>query len=205
MYARTFLTLHLPKLTRSKIASVEYSCPRSRVYTGTRRPEEAGAYPDCGSLPTSLADMPHSLLLQKELKKLAKAQGTVVPTSVGTPLPSSPATAATPTQPPTQPPRTSTPVPISRGIKREFEDNALVQPNAQGPGPGSAGVSSGDGVSPTLGQVQRPGSAKAGVPGVRPRPLKKQRVVSRVLLFWYPEPGRVRGGRPPATLKSVHA
>jgi len=87
----------------------------------------------------------------------------------------------------------STPVPVSRGVKREFEDNALVQPKAQGPGPGSVGVSSSGGVSPTLGQVQRPGSAKAGVPGVRPRPFKKQRVVSHVLLFLYPEPRRVRG------------
>ncbi|KAF8501485.1 hypothetical protein F5888DRAFT_1234795 [Russula emetica] len=113
---------------------------------------------------------------RKELKKLAKAQGSVVPPSVGTPLPSTPATAPTSTQPPAQPPRTSTPVPVSRGVKREFEDNALVQANAQGPGPGSVGVSSSGGVSPTLGQVQRPGSAKAGVPGARPRPLKKQRV-----------------------------
>jgi hypothetical protein len=114
---------------------------------------------------------------------MAKAQGSVVPPSVGTPLPSTPATALTPTQPPAQPPRMSTPVPASRGVKREFEDNALVQPNAQGPGTGSVGVNSSDGVSPTLSQVQRPGSAKAGVPGVRPRPLKKQRVVSHVLLF----------------------
>ena len=58
MYARAFLTPHRPKLTPSKIASVEYSCPRSRVYTGTRRPEEACAYPGCGSSPTSLVDMP---------------------------------------------------------------------------------------------------------------------------------------------------
>jgi hypothetical protein len=130
--------------------------------------------------------------IQKELKKLAKAQGSVVPLSVGTPLPSTPI-APTPTQPPAQPPRTSTPVPVSRGVKREFEDNSLVQPNAQGPGSGPVGVSSSDGVSPTLGQVQRPGPAKAGVPGVRPRPLKKQRVVSHVLLFLFPEPRMVWG------------
>ncbi|KAF8485907.1 hypothetical protein DFH94DRAFT_708806 [Russula ochroleuca] len=112
---------------------------------------------------------------RKELKKLAKAQGSVVPLSVGTPVPSTPV-APTPTQPSAQPPRTSTPTPVSRGIKREFEDNALAQPNAQGPGPGSVTVSSSDSVSPTLGQVQRPGTAKAGIPGARPRPVKKQRV-----------------------------
>ena len=184
-----FLNSHRPKLTRSKIASVEYSCSRSRVYTGTRRPEEAGACRGCGSSPTSLINVSFHLI-QKELKKLAKAQGSVVPPSVGTPLPSTPATAPTPTQPPAQPPRTSTPVPISRGVKREFEDNALVP---QGPGPGSVGVNNSDGVSPILGQVQRPGSAKAGVPGVRPRPLKKQRVVSHVLLFFVSRPCRVRG------------
>lgn len=122
---------------------------------------------------------------------MAKAQGSVVPPSVGTPLPSTPATAPTPTQPPAQPPRTSTPVPVSRGVKREFEDNALVP---QGPGPGSVGVSSSDGVSPTMGQAQRPGSAKAGVPGVRPRPLKKQRVVSHVLLFLCPDHAEFGGG-----------
>ncbi|KAI0270318.1 hypothetical protein BGY98DRAFT_894689, partial [Russula aff. rugulosa BPL654] len=37
---------------------------------------------------------------RKELKKLAKAQGSVVPPSVGTPLPSTPVSATTPTQPP---------------------------------------------------------------------------------------------------------
>jgi hypothetical protein len=110
--------------------------------------------------------------LQKELKKLAKAQGSVVPLSVGTPLPSTPAT----TSMPAQPPRTSTPTPAPRGIKREFEDSALTQPNAQGPGP--AAVNSSGSVSPTSGHAQRPGAAKAGVPGARPRPLKKQRVVS---------------------------
>jgi len=79
---------------------------------------------------------------------------------------------------PAQPPRTSTPTPAPRGVKREFEDSALTQPNAQGPGPGPAAVNSSGSVSPTSGQVQRPGAAKAGVPGARPRPLKKQRVVS---------------------------
>jgi hypothetical protein len=68
VYARTFLTPHPPKLTRSKITSVEYSCPRSRVYTGTRRPEETGAYPGCRSSPTSLADMPLSTLYRKNSK-----------------------------------------------------------------------------------------------------------------------------------------
>ena len=110
--------------------------------------------------------------LQKELKKLAKAQGSVVPLSAGTPLPSTPAT----TSMPAQPPRTSTPTPAPRGIKREFEDSALTQPNGQGPGP--AAVTSSGSVSPTSGHAQRPGAAKAGVPGARPRPLKKQRVVS---------------------------
>lgn len=80
---------------------------------------------------------------------------------------------------PAQPPRTSTPTPAPRGIKREFEDSTLTQPNAQGPAPGAAAVNNSSGsVSPTSGQVQRPGAAKAGVPGARPRPLKKQRVVS---------------------------
>jgi hypothetical protein len=72
VYARTFLTPHRPKLTRSKIASVEYSCPRSRIYTGTRRPEEAGAYPGCGSSPTSLVDMPLSTSYRKNSKSWQK-------------------------------------------------------------------------------------------------------------------------------------
>jgi len=111
---------------------------------------------------------------RKELKKLAKDQGSAAPLSAGTPLPSTPIAAPTPSQPPAQPPRTSTPIPIPRGVKREFEESALAQPNTQGPGP--ALVSSSDGASPTSGQMQRPGAAKAGVPGARPRPLKKQRV-----------------------------
>ncbi|KAH9999180.1 hypothetical protein BJV74DRAFT_767310 [Russula compacta] len=126
---------------------------------------------------------------RKELKKLAKAQGSVVPLSAGTPLPSTPAAAPTPTQPPAQPPRTSTPIPAPRGIKREFEDSVLAQPNTQGPGP--ATVSSSGSVTPTSGQVQRPGAAKAGVPGARPRPVKKQRIVSHD--FPYSQPRRVRG------------
>jgi hypothetical protein len=72
VYARTFLTLYRPKLTRSKIASVEYSCPRSRVYTGTRRPEEAGAYPGCGSSPTSLVDILLSTSYRKNSKSWQK-------------------------------------------------------------------------------------------------------------------------------------
>ncbi|KAI0293782.1 hypothetical protein BC826DRAFT_910387 [Russula brevipes] len=127
---------------------------------------------------------------RKELKKLAKAQGSAAPLSAGTPLPSTPIAAPTPSQPPAQPPRTSTPIPVPRGVKREFEESALAQPNTQGPGP--ALVSSSDGASPTSGQMQRPGAAKAGVPGARPRPLKKQRVVSRD--FTLPKPRRVRGG-----------
>ncbi|KAI0249809.1 hypothetical protein BJV78DRAFT_627979 [Lactifluus subvellereus] len=105
---------------------------------------------------------------RKELKKLAKAQGSVVPPSAGTTLPPTPATAPTPTQPPAQPPRTSTPVPVPRGIKREFDDSAVTQPNTQGPGPDSATVNSSGSVTP--------GATKAGVPGARPRPVKKQRV-----------------------------
>jgi len=115
--------------------------------------------------------------LQKELKKLAKAQGSAVPPSAGTPLPSTPAAAPTPTQPPSQPQRTSTPIPVPRGVKREFEDSPLTQPNTQGPG--SASLNSSGGVSPTSGQAQKLGAAKAGVPGARPRPVKKQRIVSR--------------------------
>ncbi|KAH9959659.1 hypothetical protein BC827DRAFT_1134343 [Russula dissimulans] len=115
---------------------------------------------------------------RKELKKLAKAQGSAVPHSAGTPLPSTPATAPTPTQPPSQPQRTSTPIPVSRGIKREFEDSSLTQPNTRGPGPGSASLNNSGGVSPTSGQMQKSGAAKAGVPGARPRPVKKQRIVS---------------------------
>ena len=95
-----------------------------------------------------------------------------------------------PTQPPVQPPRTSTPVPVSRGIKREFEDSSLALSNTQGTGPGSAAVGTG-GVSPTLGQQQRPGVAKAGVPGARPRPVKKQRVVSNDFTLLYPKSRRV--------------
>ncbi|KAI0297310.1 hypothetical protein B0F90DRAFT_922131 [Multifurca ochricompacta] len=110
---------------------------------------------------------------RKELKKLAKAQGPAVPLTAGTPLPSTPAAAPTPTQPPTQPPRMSTPVPVSRGVKRDFEDSAVPQPNTQGPGIVAVG---GGGSTPTSAQVQRPGATKAGVPGARPRPVKKQRV-----------------------------
>ncbi len=72
MYARTFLTPYRPKLIGSKIASVEYSCPRSRVYTGTRRPEEAGAYQGCGSSPTSLVDIPLSTSYRKNSKSWQK-------------------------------------------------------------------------------------------------------------------------------------
>lgn len=72
MYARTFLTPHRLKLTRSKIALVEYSRPRSRVYTGTRRPEEAGTYPGCGTSPTSLADFPLSTFCRKNSKSWQK-------------------------------------------------------------------------------------------------------------------------------------
>lgn len=103
---------------------------------------------------------------RKELKKLAKAQGSTLPLLAGTPLASTPAAAPTPTQSYSQ--RTSTPVPVPRGVKREFDDSSVAQPNTQGPG--------GGGVTPTSIQVQKLGAAKAGVPGARPRPVKKQRV-----------------------------
>ncbi|KAI0259887.1 hypothetical protein BC834DRAFT_903697 [Gloeopeniophorella convolvens] len=118
---------------------------------------------------------------RKELKKLAKAQGSAGPLSASTPLPSTPFAASTPTQPAPQPVRMSTPVPAPRGVKREFEDGAVGQPNTQGPGATTA-LTNGNAVSaPSPAQTQRPAvsAAKAGVPGARPRPLKKQRVVSR--------------------------
>ncbi|KAH9068297.1 hypothetical protein EDB83DRAFT_2551278 [Lactarius deliciosus] len=111
---------------------------------------------------------------RKELKKLAKAQGSTLPLLAGTPLASTPAAAPTPTQSHSQPPRTSTPVPLPRGVKREFDDSSVAQPNTQGPG--VTAVNGSGGVTPTSVQVQRPGAAKAGVPGARPRPVKKQRV-----------------------------
>jgi hypothetical protein len=131
-----------------------------------------------GCVPDSSPTRPSSsftffLCLQKELKKLAKVHGSAVPPSAGTPLPSTPATTV-PTQPPAPPPRMSTPTPVPRGVKREFEDSSLAQPS----GPIPTTFSSSGGVSPTSSQVQRPVAAKAGVPGARPRPVKKQRVVS---------------------------
>ena len=120
--------------------------------------------------------------VQKELKKLAKAQGSALPLLAGTPSASTPPAAPTPTQSQShsQPPRTSTPVPLPRGVKREFDDSSVAQPNTQGPG---AAAVNGGGVTPTSVQVQRPGAAKAGVPGARPRPVKKQRVVSYDFTF----------------------
>ena len=99
----------------------------------------------------------------------------------GTPLASTPAAAPTPTQSHSQPPRTSTPVPVPRGVKREFDDSSVAQPNTQGPG--TAAVNGSGGVTPTSVQALRPGAAKAGVPGARPRPLKKQRIVSHAFTF----------------------
>jgi len=121
--------------------------------------------------------------LQKELKKLAKAQGSALPLLAGTPLASTPAAAPTPTQSYSQPPRASTPVPVPRGVKREFDDSSVAQPNTQGPGAAAVNGGGGGGVTPTSVQVQRPGAAKAGVPGARPRPVKKQRVVSHDFTF----------------------
>ena len=37
---------------RSQMTPVEYSCPRPRIHTGARRPEEASACQSCGSSPT---------------------------------------------------------------------------------------------------------------------------------------------------------
>ena len=148
------------------------SLPR-RAKTG-----RSGCVPEMRIITESSSSFPFFFSLQKELKKLAKVQGSTVPLSAGTPLPSTPTTTTVPTQPPAPPPRTSTPTTVPRGIKREFEDSSLAQPNAQGPGPVPTTFGSSGGVSPTSGQVQKPGAAKAGVPGARPRPVKKQRVVS---------------------------
>jgi len=68
VYVRTFSRTHRPKLIRFKIASVEYSCPRSRVHAGTRRPEEAGACWVCRSPPTSPVDMLLSTSFRKNSK-----------------------------------------------------------------------------------------------------------------------------------------
>jgi hypothetical protein len=54
--------------SRSKIASVEYSCPRPRVYAGTRRPEEAGACRGCGSSPTCPVNISPSPFCRKNSK-----------------------------------------------------------------------------------------------------------------------------------------
>jgi len=144
------------------------SLPR-RAKTG-----RSGCVPELRIISDSSSSFTFFFCLQKELKKLAKVHGSAVPLSAGTPLPSTPATTSVPTQPPAPPPRMSTPTPVPRGVKREFEDSSLAQPS--GPVP-TTFISSG-GVSPTSSQVQRPGAAKAGVPGARPRPVKKQRVVS---------------------------
>ncbi|KAA1467433.1 hypothetical protein DENSPDRAFT_244333 [Dentipellis sp. KUC8613] len=105
---------------------------------------------------------------RKELKRLAKAQATGA-----APLPPQPARSSTPVAAaPTPPARTSTPVhsaptpaqtqaPGPRGTKRELDET--------GPGPGSGGV---NGYPPPTNGV---GAARAGVPGARPRPVKKQR------------------------------
>jgi hypothetical protein len=129
---------------------------------------------------------------------LAKAQGSVVPISAGTPLPPTPTAVLTPTQPPTQPPRTSTPVPVLRGVKREFDDSAVTQPNTQGPGPDPATIIGSGSLTPTLVQGQKPGATKAGVPGARPRPIKKQRVVSHGFTLPIDRPEFAASGHPTA-------
>ena len=139
--------------------------------------------------------------MQKELKKLAKAQGSAIPLPAGTPLASTPSAAPTPTQSQSQPPRTSTPVPVPRGIKREFDDSSVAQPNTQGPG-ATAVNGGGGGVMPTSVQVQKPGAAKAGVPGARPRPVKKQRIVSDSFTFI---PNRESPRNGPSLLVHSHA
>lgn len=150
-----------------------YLSPHRHVRTG-----RSGCVPGLRIIPDVSVNISR---LQKELKKLAKAQGSALPLLAGTPSASTPAAAPTPTQSYSQPPRTSTPVPVPRGVKREFDDGSVAQPNTQGPG--AAAINGGGGVTPTSVQVQRPGAAKAGVPGARPRPLKKQRVVSHDFAF----------------------
>ena len=140
--------------------------PHRHVRTG-----RSGCVPGLRIIP----DVSINTHFQKELKKLAKAQGSALPLLAGTPLASTPAAAPTPTQSQSQPPRTSTPVPVPRGVKREFDDSSVAQPNTQGPG---AAAVNGTGVTPISVLAQRPGAAKAGVPGARPRPVKKQRIVS---------------------------
>jgi hypothetical protein len=51
---------------------VEYSCPRPRVYTGTRGPEEAGTYRSCGSSPTCQVDLFFSSAYRKNSKNWRK-------------------------------------------------------------------------------------------------------------------------------------
>jgi hypothetical protein len=143
----------------------------------------SGYVPELRIISDSSSSFTLFFCLQKELKKLAKVQGSAVPHSAGTPLPSTPTTTSVPAQPPAPPPRTSTPTPVPRGVKREFEDSSLAPPNAQGPGPIPTTFSGSGGVSPTSSQAQKPGAAKAGVPGARPRPVKKQRVVSYNFTF----------------------
>ena len=134
-------------------------------------------------------------LIQKELKKLAKAQAAVssaAPSNaVNPPIPSStsPPAAATPTLSGHVPARSSTPRPatalaptsaqpaaaqqppqqLPRGVKRDHEES-VTQANTQGPGTVPNGTGPPKQVSV--------GTGKAGIAGARPRPVKKQRMVS---------------------------
>lgn len=68
--------------------------------------------------------------------------------------------------------------PPSRGVKREREDGGLANGNVNGAGGGVNGV--GLGAKQAAGTPAVLGGVKAGVvvPGVKPRPVKKQRMVS---------------------------
>lgn len=177
------------------------------------------------------------IVLQKELKRLARAQaqlhaaqaaaastGSPMPTAVGTPRPATagtprptagtprpsarpslppvvvpqrvgtPARTGTPTSahprmpgsgtPTSAHPRTGTPhplsaLPLSAGLKREREQepNGIGTPQNGVATPTNANA---NGVQPRA-PVPVIAAAKAGIAGARPRPLKKQRVVRRVL------------------------
>ena len=211
---------------------VEYTYPYPGDVASKGGSEEEGAYRIHTGSPMSHCVMASSHL-QKELKKLAKAQGQgILPAAAAagvpntpTGVPATPGAASTPTSaaPAAVPPRTTTPRPGApkpspalqqpppprgrtpvgigtpqsvstpgpgpappaaqgqhaaptptgqpppRGVKREREETGLqvsgnVPPHVQqgaGAGAGQDGVKIG----------------KAGVPGVRPRPVKKQRLV----------------------------
>ena len=96
--------------------------------------------------------------------------GIGTPQSVSTPGPTAAA-------PPTQPAPTGQPPP-QRGVKREREreESGAMQANGNLPP-----VAHGTGPGPGMGQREGVKIAKAGVPGARPRPVKKQRLVRPLL------------------------